>query len=112
MFMHMNIYMHICTHTSIHTYAHTHTHIHMCTHTHTHTHTHTPTQALCRLVDRVTVKGSDKPMFLYTYDVPFGTRTHREGPEASASDANSDSDRAFSAEIISSKDTPLEEFYR
>ena len=25
---------------------------------------------LCRLIDRVTVKGSNAPMYLYTYDVP------------------------------------------
>lgn len=27
-------------------------------------------QGLCRLIDRVTVKGSNAPMYLYTYDVP------------------------------------------
>ena len=28
------------------------------------------TQQLCRLVDRVTVKGSNEPVSLYTYDAP------------------------------------------
>jgi hypothetical protein len=34
---------------------------------------HALRQALCRLVDRVTVKGSITPMELYTYDVPLAT---------------------------------------
>ena len=36
-----------------------------------------PRQVLCRLVDRVTVKGSIQPIRLYTYDVPppYGTAT-------------------------------------
>lgn len=29
------------------------------------------TQALCRQVDRITVKGSTKPISIYTYDVPI-----------------------------------------
>lgn len=36
-------------------------------------------QMLCRLVDRVTVKGSNVPMDLYTYDVPPSLGEGRAG---------------------------------
>ncbi len=59
-------------------------------------------QVYCRLADRVTVKGSDKPMLLYTYDVPFGLKSAA---------GDSETEQEFQADIISSKDTPLDEFY-
>jgi hypothetical protein len=46
-------------------------HAHARAHARAHTRARPQVQRLCRLLDRVTVKGSVQPIRLYTYDVPL-----------------------------------------